>query len=140
MSLQLRILTPVGAAVKEAVISTITATMITADIQGRVSAHMSRMYCRNIHMLGSRPHTGAGGQCLVPVRRHLPKVGHLQHHPKAYLSQPVLVLEYELYQFLLLVRWHRILLQHTLSTYLSDTEHTIPHGIYGEIQVMTSAL
>jgi len=88
------------------------------------------MYCKNIHILGSRPHTGASCEILVALRLHLPKVCYLENHPQAYLSQSVFVLEYELDQLFLCVLGHLVLLQHSLSTYLSDTEHTIPHGIY----------
>ena len=121
-------------------ISTITATIITAYIHGTASVHISRMYCRNIHILGSRPHAGASGKILVALGLHLPEIRYLENHPQAYLSQPVFVLEYELYQFRLCVLGHGVFLQHTLSTYLSDTEHTISHTVYGQIQIMTSAL
>ena len=80
------------------IISNTTAIIITAYMNGTASLHISFMYCRNIHILGSRPHAGLFRQVLVPVRSHLPKIRYLQHHPQGYLSQLVLVVEYELYQ------------------------------------------
>ena len=87
-----------------------------------------------------RPHTGLFRQVLIPVRRHLPQVSDLQHHPQTYLSQLVLVIIYELHQLVFCLFAHGVLLQHTRTNYLSDTEHSVPHTVYREIQVMTSAL
>ena len=90
--------------------------------------------------LCSRPHTGLFCQLLISVRRHLPQVSDLQYHPQRYLSQLVLVIKYELHQPVFLFLAHCILLQHTCTTYLSDTKHPVSHTINGQIQVMASAL
>ena len=82
-------------------------------------------------ILCPRPHAGLLRKVLVPVRRHLPEIRYLQHHPQRYLPELVLVVEYELHQLVLGLTTHRVLLQHTRTNYLSDTEHTISHRVYG---------
>ena len=89
-------------------------------------------------ILCPRPHTGLFRQVLVPRRCHLPEIRYLQHHPQGYLPQLVLVIEYELHQLIFRFSAHGILLQHTSTNYLSDTEHTIPHAVNGQVQVVAS--
>ncbi len=48
------------------------AMIIIAYMNGTASVHISLMYCRNIHILGSRPHAGAPGEILVALGLHLP--------------------------------------------------------------------
>jgi hypothetical protein len=91
-------------------------------------------------ILCPRPHAGLFRQVLVPRRRHLPQVSDLQHHPQGYLPELVLVVEYELHQLIFRLTTHRVLLQHTGAHYLSDTEHTVPHAVNGQVQVVASAL
>ena len=91
-------------------------------------------------ILYSWPHTGLLCELLISVRRHLPQISNFQYHPQTDFSEPVFVRKYELDQALFLICRHLILAQHTLSAYLTYSQHSISHGVNGQIQVMTSGL
>ena len=78
-------------------INSTMAMIMTAYMNGTASEKMSLMYCRNIHISGSRPHAGLFRQVLIPVRSHLPEIRNLENHPQTDLSQLVLVIIDELH-------------------------------------------
>ena len=79
-------------------------------------------------------------QQFVFVWAHFPQVCNLQHHSQRDLSQFVFVRDNELDEICFNIFGHRILLQHALSAYLLDPQHTISHAVYGQIQIMASGL